>query len=63
MSKQPFLSKHGYDLVCTGGPFDGRTVNYPDWPRVIVLMEQPFRYHDYRRVADTNIYRYVERQS
>ena len=56
------VSKHGYDLACAGGPFDGRVVNYPDWPRVIVLMAEPFHYHDYRRVGATNVYQYVERQ-
>lgn len=53
--------KHGYDLVCVGGPFDGRVVNYPDWPPILVLVTDPFRYHDYRRVGETNVYRYVER--
>jgi hypothetical protein len=28
---------------------------------VIVLMEEPFTYHDYRRVGESPIYRYVER--
>lgn len=53
------MSRHGYDCVLVGGPFDGRVVDYPDWPRLLVLMTKPFRYHDYRRVGDTRVYRYV----
>lgn len=49
-------------FTCVGGPFDGHTVQYPGTPKVIVLMEHPFVYHDYRQIGDTNHYRYIERQ-
>lgn len=52
-------------LNCVGGPFNGRRIQYPDTPRIIVLMEYPFRYHDYRRTGPETfyVYRYVERST
>jgi hypothetical protein len=51
-----------YRLQCEGGPFDGQTVRYTDLPKTLVLMEYPFRYHDYARQGDSNVYRYVEEE-
>lgn len=50
-----------YCLRLKGGPFDGRLVNYPGMPRVLVMMTRPFVYHDYRRLGESNIYEWVVR--
>lgn len=52
------ISDGCYCLQCVGGPFDGQFINYPDVPARLVLMDQPFRYHEYHRQGDTSIYAY-----
>lgn len=51
----------GYLVCCHGGPFDGRTFNYSSLPKTLVLMTDPFHYHDYCRVGDTNNYQHQEK--